>query len=494
MNNAKIAIIGSGFAGLAASALLAKEGFKVSIYEKNDRPGGRARTWHKDGFTFDMGPSWYWMPDVFEDFFALFGKKVSDYYDLKRLDPGYRIYFGKDKQVNIPANLHDLEKLFEELEPGSSGNLKKFLTQAEYKYRKGMQEYVFRPSNSIMEYLDLKLLFESFRIEMFTSVSKHVRSLFKNPELIKILEFPVLFLGATPQNTPALYSMMNYADLVLGTWYPMGGMSEIVKAMLKLAESLGVDIRLDTEVRNIEIENFKATGISTTKGFFEADIVISNADYRHSDQILTEKKYRNYSAEYWDSRVLSPSSLLFYVGLNKKLKNIEHHNLFFDQDFEKHAEEIYTNPQWPSKPLFYVSCTSKTDSSAAPEGCENLFFLIPIAPGLQDTEEMREKYFSILLERFEQLTGETIRESVIVKRSYAVNDFVKDYNSFKGNAYGLANTLMQTAFLKPKMHSKKVKNLFFTGQLTVPGPGVPPAIISGRVVAGEILKLLSGKR
>ena len=490
MSTPKIAVIGSGFSGLSAAALLAKQGYDVCIYEKNDQAGGRARIWEKDGFRFDMGPSWYWMPDVFENYFALFGKKVSDFYELIRLDPGYRIYFSKEEVMDIPASMTELEQLFETYEAGSAAKLRDFLAQAAYKYQVGMGDYVFRPSLSITEFIDWRLILESFRIQMFRSMSKHVRSFFKNPKLIKLLEFPVLFLGATPQDTPAMYSMMNYADLSLGTWYPKLGMNEIIKGMVKVAEEQGVKIILNTEVKQIQTENGKAKGIATNQGFFEADVVVAAADYEHVDQQLTEKKLSNYSEKYWDNRTMSPSSLLFYLGVNKKIKGVQHHNLFFDEDFGLHAEEIYKDPKWPSKPLFYASCPSKTDPSVAPEGMENLFFLMPIAPGLNDSEELREKYYHLMMDRFEKITGQTIREHVVVKRSYALDDFKADYHSFKGNAYGLANTLAQTAFFKPRMRSKKIQNLFFTGQLTVPGPGVPPSIISGQVVATEIDKYL----
>ena len=493
MDTPKIAVIGSGFSGLAAAALLAQQGHQVCIYEKNDQAGGRARVWEKDGFRFDMGPSWYWMPDVFENYFALFGKKVSDFYRLIRLDPGYRIYFGKDELMDIPAGMEELEALFEREETGGAAKLREFLAQAAYKYEVGMGDYVFRPSLSITEFIDWRLIRESFRIQMFSSMSKHVRSYFKNPKLIKLLEFPVLFLGATPENTPAMYSMMNYADLALGTWYPDKGMNEIIKGMVKVAEEQGVEIRLNTEVKQIRSQNGKALGIETNQGFFEADVVLAAADYEHVDQQLTDKKLRNYSENYWDKRTMSPSSLLFYLGINKKLKGLQHHNLFFDEDFSLHAEEIYTHPKWPSRPLFYASCPSKTDASIAPEGCENMFLLMPIAPGLNDSEALREQYYQVMMDRLENITGQSIRDSVIVKRSYALDDFKADYHSFKGNAYGLANTLAQTAFFKPRMRSKKISNLFFTGQLTVPGPGVPPSLISGQVVATEIGKYLKMK-
>jgi phytoene desaturase len=471
MGNKSVHVIGSGFSGLTAAALLAKQGYKVTILEKNAQAGGRAGVWETAGFKFDMGPSWYWMPDVFENYFAL---------------------FGKEEIMDIPANMQQLEALFESYEKGSTLALRDFMEQAAYKYKTAMSDYVFRPSHSITEFLDLKLVLQSLRIHMLKPMSKHVKSYFKNPKLIKLLEFPVLFLGATAQKIPAMYSLMNYADLALGTWYPMGGMNEIVKAMVKLAQENGVEILLNTEVQKIKIENNEAQEIITNQGNFKTDFVVAAADYQYVDQKLLEKPYQNYTAKYWESRTMSPSSLLFYIGLNRKVKNIKHHNLFFDEDLDQHAIEIYDQPQWPSKPLFYVCASSLTDVSVAPENMENLFFLIPLAPGLSDTEELREKYYNLMLERFENITGNKIRGNEIIKRSFAMNDFETEYHSYKGNAYGLANTLTQTAFFKPSMRSKKVKNLLFTGQLTVPGPGVPPAIISGQVVAKEAMKYLEG--
>ena len=488
--NKKVVVIGAGFSGLAASALMAKEGYNVTLLEKNNQTGGRARIWERDGFRFDMGPSWYWMPDVFENYFALFGKQSADFYELKRLDPGYRIYFGKNDLIDIPVNMGEIDALFESIEPGSTRKLKVFLTHAETKYKIGMREYVFKPSHSVAEYLNFNLIKKSFDLQLPASMSKHVRGYFHHPKLIQLLEFPVLFLGATPQNTPALYSMMNYADLVLGTWYPMGGMHEIVKAMVKTAEEHGVRIRLETEVTKINIEKGFVKSVSTNKGDHLTDMVIAGADYEHVDQHLIDEPYRNYSTKYWDQRNLSPSCLIWYIGINKKLPDILHHNLFFDEDIEQHAKDIYTDPKWPQKRLFYVCCSSKTDPTVAPENCENLFFLMPVAPGIEDNETIRQQYLDLMISRFENITGEKISNNIILKRSYALNDFKADYHSFKGNAYGLANTLKQTAFLKPAMRAKKIKNLLYTGQLTVPGPGVPPAIISGQIVAKEAMKYL----
>ena len=487
----KVVVIGAGFSGLAAACCLAAKGFEVTVLEKNEGPGGRARQFKADDYVFDMGPSWYWMPDVFEDFFALFGKKVSDYYDLVRLDPSYQVFFGENDCVEIPAQMADLENLFEQIEPGSAQNLRKFLSEAEYKYRVGMGEFVHKPSHNIWEFADRRVLSSLVRLQMFTSISRHVRQLFKSEKLIQLLEFPVLFLGATPQKTPAMYSLMNYADMVLGTWYPKGGMFKIIEAMTALAGELGVEIKLNQEVAHIETANGKAVSVQTTDNIrYIADAFVGSADYHHIETKLLDASVRNYKPGYWKSRVMAPSSLLWYVGVNKRLTGLHHHNLFFDEDFGLHAEEIYTTPKWPTRPLFYASVPSLTDTSVAPPDCENLFLLIPVAPGLEDTPEIRRRYFDVVLDRLERHTSQSIRPNIVYQRSYAHADFVQDYHAFRGNAYGLANTLLQTAFLKPKMNNRHIFNLWYTGQLTVPGPGVPPSLISGQVVAKEVQKFL----
>lgn len=489
MTKKKVVVIGSGFAGMASAALLAKDGYAVTLLEKNDSLGGRARQWQKDGFTFDMGPSWYWMPDVFEHFFNMFGHKVSDFYELKRLDPSYRVFTKSGQAVDLPANTEELYALFEKFETGAADKLRKFLDVAEYKYKVGIYDYAFRPSHSIFEFVDTRILVQMFKMQLISSLSSEVSRLFKHPVLREILEFPVLFLGSTPQRTPALYSLMNYADMAKGTWYPMGGMHQIVLAFTKLLEKYNVSIHTNAAVKEILTLNGKAQGVKTDTQTFPADYVIAAADYAHVEQNLLPKQHRRYDAKYWENRELSPSSLLYYVGVEDSMANMLHHNLFFDEDFNQHAYEIYNKPQWPSKPLFYASCPSLTDASVAPVGTTNLFLLIPLATGIADTEALREPYFHTMLARIKKLTGNDIADKIILKRSYAHTDFIQDYNSLRGNAYGLANTLFQTAFLKPKMRAKGLDNLFFAGQLTVPGPGVPPAIISGIMAAREVVKM-----
>ncbi len=481
----KIKIIGSGFSALAASCYLAQKGYEVDVYEKNSTIGGRARQLKRDGFTFDIGPTWYWMPDVFERFFGDFNKKPSDYYDLIKLSPAYQVYFGVNEFVTIADNLPEIVATFESIEKGSGEKLTAFIKEAQSNYDIAIKDLVYRPGVSPLELVTLETAKKVD--QFFGNISKDIRKRFKNKKLVQILEFPVLFLGAKPSDTPTFYNFMNFADFGLGTWHPKNGMYSVILAMEKLAKELGVTINTNSNVEKIIVENGKATAIVINGETLSADIILSGADYHHSETLLDEK-YRAYSEKYWESRVFAPSSLLFYVGFDKKIENVEHHSLFFDVDFDVHAKDIYDNPKWPEEPLFYASFPSKTDENSAPEGKEAAIFLIPLAPGLNDTNELREKYFEKIMIRLEQLTQQSLKNNIIFKQSFCVNDFINDYNSYKGNAYGMANTLLQTAFLRPKLKSKKVKSLYFTGQLTVPGPGVPPALISGKLVADLIQK------
>ncbi len=482
--NKKVIVIGSGFSSLSAACYLAQAGYEVEVFEKNDTVGGRCRQFKKEGFTFDIGPSWYWMPDIFDKFFGDFGKQRADFYELDKLSPAYKIFFADDI-ITVGDSMDKICVEFERIEKGSSVHLRKFIKKAQENYDIAINKVVLRPGISPFELVTPET---ALRVDQFfKTISGEVRKKFKNPKLISTLEFPVLFLGAKPNKTPSFYSFMNFADFGLGTWHPKGGMYEIIKAMSTLAIQLGVQVHTDSTVEKIHVEHGKVTGITANSTFINSDIVLSGADYHHSETLL-DKKYRQYSESYWEKKTFAPSSLLFYIGFDKKLKNIEHHNLFFDTDFDRHAEEIYDTPKWPTNPLFYANFPSVSDSSMAPDGCETGFFLVPIATDLEDTPQLRDQYFDIILERFEKRTGQSVENNIIFKESFCVNDFVKDYNSYKGNAYGMANTLLQTAFLRPKLKSKKVKNLFFTGQLTVPGPGVPPSLISGKLVSELITK------
>ena len=485
----KVIVIGSGIAGMSAAADLASKGYDVTVLEKNDKPGGRINYFDAECFRFEMGPSWYWMPEVFEDFYKKHGRTTSDFYNLERLDPSYKVVFSGSESIDIPADFNGLVDLFESIEKGSGEKLRKFMDHAAIKYEVGMNEFVWKPGESIKEFVSIKVLQNAMKLQLLKSISHEVQQVVKDDRLRQILEFPVLFLGATPQDTPALYSLMNHADLKLGTWYPQGGMYKIAEAFYTIAKEQGAKFIFNSEVKGFDIASKSISLVKTDSLVYQADVVIANADYHHVDQNILPRKNANYSKEYWDNRKMAPSSLLVFVGIDKKIEALDHHNLFFDADFDKHAVEIYKEPQWPSDPLFYVCRPSKTDSTVAPIGHDNLFLLMPIAPDLDDSNSaVMDEYFELMIKRIESYTKTTFKDNIVFKKFFSVKDFKSLYNSYKGNAYGLANTLMQTAVFKPGMRSRKISNLYYTGQLTVPGPGLPPSIISGQLAAQAVSK------
>lgn len=490
----KVAVIGAGFSGLSAAAYLSAAGHETHLFEKLPTAGGRARQFITDnGYTFDMGPSWYWMPDIFDQFFSDFGHCPSDFYDLELLDPAFEMVFS-DSSMSIPSDFSELSLLFESFEQGSSKKLEKFMQEAEYKYKKGMKELAHMPGLSLTDFVDTELIKNAFKLQVFTSFSKHVGKYFSHPKLITLMEFPVLFLGAMPQETPALYSLMNYAGLKLGTWYPQGGLGKVVDGIKQIAKDKGTIFNFNAPVSKICVKDDRVDAVIVGTEKVECDAIVATGDYHHVENVLLPQKYRNYSEGYWQKKTFAPSCLIFYLGISKKISILQHHTLFFEEDLLQHSKEIYKHPRWPANPLFYVCSSSQTDESVAPKGHENLFLLMPLAPGLEDTEALREKYFQIMIERLEKHIETKIASHIDFKKSYCINDFIKDYHSYKGNAYGLANTLRQTAIMKPKIKNKKLNNLFYAGQLTVPGPGVPPALISGKIAAEQLMKQLKNNR
>lgn len=485
----KIAIIGSGFSGLSAAAYSAKQGHEVHVFEKNSGLGGRARKFTtENGYIFDMGPSWYWMPDIIENFFTDFDKKTSDYFKLVPLNPQFEMVFS-DGTMQIPHDYNDMKNLFETTEKGAGKRLDDFMNDAQYKYEVGMKEFVNKPCHSWFEFVSPKIAKSALKLDLLSNFHRFVRKYFKDPKLIMLMEFPVIFLGAAPKDIPALYSLMNYGGYKLGTWYPMGGFSKIIDGMADVAKEQGVHFHVNSSIDAIKINKNKATAVSVNGKDIEFDSVIASSDYHHTENSLIAEEYRNYSEDYWKKRTFAPSCLIYYLGFKEKIPNLKHHTLFFENDLDLHTTEIYDDKKWPTKPLFYVCCPSKTDENVAPENCENVFLLMPVGTGLNDSEDVREKYFQEMIDRLEKHTGSTDLESKLeYKKSYCIKDFKEDYNAYEGNAYGLANTLSQTAVLKPSLKNKKVNNLFYTGQLTVPGPGVPPSIISGKIAAIEANK------
>ncbi|MBN1834855.1 MAG: phytoene desaturase [Spirochaetales bacterium] len=479
-------LVGAGLGGLAAAALLGRDGWQVTVLEKNDCPGGRARLWSHQGYQFDMGPSWYLMPEVFEHYFSLFGRRREEYYALQALDPYYRVFFAPESPVDIGPDRGRVEELFESFERGGAERLRGYLRKARYKYDVAMSEFLYKEYASLFEFLNLRMLLEGSRMNVFGRLDRSVRRYFHDRRARQLLEYAMVFLGTDPARAPALYSIMSHVDLNLGVHYPSGGLQSVGAALARLAAEQGAEIRLNQNVRRIVVEKGVARKVLTEDGEYGADVVLVNADYAFAETQLLEEPYRSYPPRYWERRVLAPSFFVLYLGVGKRLERLVHHNLYFSEHWERHFDAIFRKPSWPAKPCFYVSCISKTDAGAAPRGKENVFVLVPVAPGLDDPEEVRERYAEEVLGHVEAVVGEEIHSALEVRRIFSHRDFTGDYNAYQGTALGLAHTLTQTAVFRPRFRSRKVQNLYYVGQYTHPGIGVPMVLIAAQVVCGLI--------
>jgi 1-hydroxy-2-isopentenylcarotenoid 3,4-desaturase len=484
-------VIGAGIGGMATAALLAKQGLSVTVVERNDQVGGRARIWRDKGYTFDMGPSWYLMPEVFERFFAKFGKTPSDYYALKRLDPSYRVYFGEGGAHDMPSDRAGALALFDRLEPGGGAKLERYLAEAAYKYDVAVGEFLYREYRSVFDFLNRRMMTEGLKLNVLGKLDAAVRKRFGDRRARQILEYAMVFLGTSPNDAPAMYALMSHVDLAQGVFYPMGGLSAVATGLKSLAEEVGVRFLTSTEAVRIATGRGRARSVEARGADGEAislpcDAVVANADYAHVETELLEAADCSYPRRYWEKRVVAPSMFLLYLGVKKRLESLAHHNLYFQADWDAHFDSIFERPAWPEEPCFYVSCISKTDPDMAPEGCENVFVLVPVAAGLADDDATREAYARKTIAHVERMTGEEIAPHVETMRIYSHRDFAGDYHAWKGTALGLSHTLMQTAVFRPAMRSRKVENLYFAGQYTHPGIGVPMVMISADVTAGNV--------
>jgi len=481
-------VVGAGFAGLSTAALLAKQGMQVTLLEKNETIGGRARLWNHGGFTFDMGPSWYLMPEVFERFFGHFDREVSDYYHLSELDPYYRVFFNPGEFADITPDYQNTKRVFDYFEPGGGEQLDTYMELSRYKYKVAMEQFLYREYSSIFQFFNGKMMREGLKLNVLDQMDRFVSRYFKDRRAKQLLEYAMVFLGTSPQKAPALYSIMSHVDIDLGVHYPMGGLGAVAKGFASLAREQGVDIRTNADVTSIRSKNGQIEGVMIGEEYLTADTVVYTGDYPYAEMELLDSSSRSFGSRYWRSRTLSPSMFLMYIGLDRKLSNFKHHTLYFEEDWTRHFKTIFDSPEWPLDPCFYVSVISKTDPQAAPEGGENVFVLVPVAPGLDDTDEKREEYAEHVLDHITRITGEDLRVQQNVQRIFSHRDFKADYHAYQGTALSMAHTLFQTAVFRPPHHSKKVKGLYYTGHYTHPGVGVPMTLISSEIVAGEIQK------
>lgn len=484
----KIVIIGAGIGGLSAAALLAKKGYDITVLEKNKQPGGRAGVFRAKGFTFDMGPSWYLMPDVFENFYKEFGKKPSDFFKLKKLDPSYKIFFSQNNTVSVPGNYKDVLTLFGNLEVNGKSKLQEYMKNSEFLYKKSLETFLYNDFRKPTDFIRKDVLQNGFKMHLFENMDKFTKKYFVSDEARKILMYNIVFLGGTPSNTPALYSLMSYVDFKMGVFYPMGGITEFINSLVSLCKDYKVKIKYGENVKSIKVNGNTAKKVITQKKSYEADIVISNADYHFTETKLLSKNSQTYPESYWKKKTIAPSAFILYLGVNKKLPKLEHHNLYLDSDWTMHFESIFNKPAWPDKPSYYICAPSKTDTNVAPRGMENLFILVPVAAGLKDTPAIRKKYTDQIIKHMEEIIGKEFKKDIVYLKTFAHNDFSELYNSYKGSALGLSHTLMQSALFRPAHKSKKVKNLYYTGANNHPGIGMPTCLISSQIVSTLIEK------
>lgn len=476
-------VVGGGLGGLATAALLAEQGHHVTVLEKNAQVGGRASVLKLQGYTFDMGPSWYMMPEVFAQFFALFGKTIPDVYQLERLQTHYKVFFEGGRQYAIKSDGAANMRLFSELEPDGGIKLDRFLKESKYLYDQALSQLIMLNYRSLRPLLNPVLVARILSYDLFRSFHDYTKRAFRNPDLQKMLEFTTVFLGGSPYNTPAFYRLIAHADYTLGIYHPMGGMYKIVEAVQQLAIERGVIIKTNQDVTRIETVGRQAVAVHTQDQRYPADLVVANADYHYCETQLLDSTVQTHRQAYWDKAVVSPSAFLMYLGVKGKLPQLEHHNLYFGANWDEHFAAVYQDRQWPRDPSYYVHCPSRTDHSLAPADGETVIVLVPVAAGLADTPEIRRRFLQQILRHLSSLIGEEIEPRLAAEQLFTVNDFAQRYHAYRGSAFGLAHTLWQTAVFRPKNFSRKVRNLYYVGQYTNPGVGVPMVLLSAQIVA-----------
>jgi len=482
-----VVVVGSGFGGLSTACYLADAGADVTVLEKTEQLGGRASQLEVDGFRFDMGPSWYLMPDVFERFFGHFDRTPTDFYGLERLDPHYRIFFKDGDRLAVTDDREEMVETFDDYEAGAGDELESYLATSREHYEVAMEQFVYEDRSRLRDWVDLDVLRAApIGLRLLGTMDGYVADYFDHPKLQQVMQYSLVFLGGAPGNTPALYNIMSHVDFNLGVHYPEGGMGGVVDGIVALARDLGVAFETDCEVTEVTRRR-DGFLVDTVAGERHPDLVVSDADYAHTERDLLPAHERQYDDDYWESRTYAPSAFLLYLGVEGDVADLAHHTLVLPTDWEPHFEQIFERPAWPDDPAYYLCVPSKTDDTVAPDGHSNLFALVPIAPGLDDGPDVRERYRDQLLDDIAANTGVDLRDRIVVEERFSVSEFADRYNATRGTALGLAHTLRQTAIARPPHRSRAVDGLYFTGAYTTPGIGVPMCLVSGEHTADAVV-------
>jgi phytoene desaturase len=484
-------VIGAGIGGIATAGRLAKNGFDVTVFEKNATPGGRCNQIVRDGHRFDIGPTLFLMPEICEETFASLGEKMSDYIDLRRIDPTYKVHFEDGLQLQLTSDIGKMQTQLEEVDKTAFTGFLGYIAEGAKHYKISVEKFVGRNFFNIFEYFSLTNLPLIFQLKALDKHYRNTSRFFKDERLKAAFTFQNMYLGLSPYDAPATYSLLQYTELAEGVWYPMGGMYAAIEALTRVAENLGVKFVYNASVKTIQAEGSRVHAIETEDGQrYEADIFVGNADLPY---IYKELLPKNNEAEKLDKKLYTCSTIMFYWGVDKPYTEINHHNVFLAGDYKASFDQIFEEHSMPERPSFYIHAPARTDAAAAPEGQETLYVLVPVghldARSKQDWDAMVNRARETVFERLEKEMGiSDLREHIKFEITYTPKEWKKNFNLEKGAAFGLSHNFWQVGYLRPQNRHAQYKNMYFAGASTHPGTGLPIVLLSARLTTERILK------
>lgn len=481
-------VIGAGLGGIAAAARLARSGYQVTVLEKNSLPGGRCDQFVQDGHRFDLGPTLFLMPEVFAETYASLGERLEDHLDLRRIDPTYRIRFEDGVNLSLTGDMHSLQAQVEALEPGSFQALLRYLAEGCLHYHTSLERFVGRNFYNLFEYFSPQNLPLLFKLKALVKHYDHIGRYFSDPHLKAAFTFQNMYLGLSPYDAPATYSLLQYTELAGGVWYPLGGLYKVIESLVAIAESLGVRFIYNSAVERIQVENKRARGVLLKDGSsMPAEVVVANADlpYVYSSLLPGDP-----AAARLEKKRYTSSAVMFYWGVDRVVPQLDVHNVFLADDYRGSFDRIFKDHSLPDQPSFYVHAPARVDPSAAPPGQDTLFVLVPtghLSEG-QDWQARRSQAREAVLSRLAEAGMPFLESQLKFEAAFTPHTWQSRYNLAKGAAFGLSHNFWQVGFLRPRNRHARYGNLYFTGSSTHPGTGLPMVLLSAKLTVERILK------